>query len=371
MKISRWATYAVGVVAAAALIAGCSGNGGGTATQPPTGVVPNSVSPSGHGNGAEIPLQHGLQGTFLGTMPIGKIHTNHLKSWVSPAAKDAPRLMFASDANYGVVYIYLLPSFKLMGTLGGLSEPQGECADTKGDIFVANTGTKQVFKYSRTGTLLATYNDSFGYPVGCAVDPMTGNLAVTDIFDGYGSVSGDVLVYTSPSSTPTQLRNPSQFYYYFAGYDSSGNLWVDGKTSGGTYILSYCGASSCNTIPISGGTIYFPGAVEWDHTRSTWVVFDQLCGDSNAACSYPITDSGVLGTQTVYHNYNGSAVCDLIQGEIAADHHNYVAGGDYYACGFASSTFDRWAYPGGGSPTSYVLDANHYGLPVGAAISTK
>jgi hypothetical protein len=105
--------------------------------------------------------------------------------------------------------------------------------------------------------------------------------------------------------------------------------------------------------------------------RGQWVVFDQLCGGGNAACSYPITDSGVLGTKTTYSSYTGSAVCDLIQGVIAANGKNYVAGGDYFACGFANSSFDRWAYTAGGNPTAYVYDPNHYGEPVGAAISTK
>lgn len=371
MRISRWATYAVGVVAAAALIAGCNGNGSGTAMQPPSGAAPNSLSPSGHGNGngAVMPLNRGLQAAFIGAQPMAKVHTDHHKSWVSPAAMGAPRLYFASDAANNDVYIYLLPSFKLVGTLTGFSEPQGECADSSGNIYIANTNNKQALKYSRTGTLLATYNDSFGYPVGCAIDPTTGDLALTDIFDGNGSISGDVLVYTSPSSTPTELRNPSEFFYYFAGYDDNGSLWVDGRTSGGSFILSVCGASSCSTLPTSGGTINFPGTVQWDNRHQTWVVFDQLCGGGNAACSYPVSESGVLGTQTVYNNYNGTAVCDLIQGVIAANGKNYVAGGDYDPCGFASTTANRWGYPTGGAPTAHTTaDVVE---PIGAAISTK
>lgn len=374
MKISRWATYAVGVVAATALIAGCSSNGGGGAMQPPSGVAPNSVSPSAHGSGSGLmmPLHHGhsLQDAFIGSGPMGKVHPNHHKSWISPAAAGAPRLFFASDSGTNSVYVYRLPGFALVGTLTGFSEPQGECSDNKGNIFIANTGTSQVYQYSRTGTLLATYSDSLGYPVGCAWDPATGNLAVTDIFDFAYPYSGDVLIYTSPSSTPTQLRNPAQYYYYFAGYDTSGNLWVDGRDASGAFILSYCGASSCSTINLSGGTIYFPGAVQWDGVRSTWVVFDQLCNNGNNACSYPVSGSGALGTPTMYNNYNGGGDCDLIQAVIAANQRRYVAGGDYEYCGAASSTFDRWAYPAGGTPTNDTA-LTAYALPVGAAISTK
>ena len=369
MRISRWATYAVGVLASAALIAGCSSNGSGSLTQPPAASAPNAMSPSGHGGGGIMPMHRGLKDTFIGAGPMGNVHTDHRKSWVSPAAVGAPRLYFASDSGTNDVYIFLMPSMKLVGTLTGFTEPQGECADNKGNIFITNTGTSQIYQYSRTGTLLATYSDPYGYPVGCAWDPSTGHLAVTDIFDFSYPYDGDVLIYTSPSSSPTQLRNPSQYYYYFAGYDTSGNLWVDGRDPSGVFILSYCTASSCGTIPTSGGTIYFPGAVQWDGTRSQWVVFDQLCGDTTAACSYPVSGSGALGSPTTYMTYNSSPVCDLIQGVIAADRKNYVAGGDYEYCGVASSTFNRWAYTGGGNPTNDTT--NGASLPVGAAISTK
>jgi hypothetical protein len=359
------ATYAIGVLAAAALIAGCSGTGGGSSMQPPSAAAPMSHS----SHGGMMPLHRGAQDTFIGAMPIGKVHPDHHKSWVSPAAKGAPRIMFSSDDSNNDVYMFLLPSFKQVGTLTGFSEPQGMCSDNQGNIYISSTTAFQVLKYSRTGTLLATYTDPYGYPVGCAWDPATGNLAVTDIFDIAYPYDGDVLVYTSPSSAPIELRNPAQYFYYFAGYGPGSSLWLTGRDASGAFILSGCGASSCSTIPTSGGTIYFPGAVQWDGTRGEWVVFDQLCNDSNAACSYPVSGSGALGTPTDYNDYAGGAVCDLIQAVVAANGKKYVAGGDYDPCGFATSTYDRWPYTAGGTPTNEL--SNSYYFPVGAAISTK
>src|SRR5215472_11930436 len=79
MRISRLATYAVSVLAAAALIAGCSSNGSG---MQPSASAPNSLSPSGHGSGGMMPLHRGLKDTFIGVKRIGKVHTDHHKSWV-------------------------------------------------------------------------------------------------------------------------------------------------------------------------------------------------------------------------------------------------------------------------------------------------
>ena len=105
---------------------------------------------------------------------------------------------------------------------------------------------------------------------------------------------------------------------------------MSGRDSYGSYILSDCHqrASSCSTITLTGGTIYFPGAVQWDGTRSEWVVWDQLCGDSDAACSYPVSASGVLGTPTQYENYEGTGDCDMVQGVIGGNKHGFVIGGE-------------------------------------------
>jgi hypothetical protein len=359
MRISSPLAYALVAVAASALVASCSGAS-------PTSLTPGSAA--GGASRVPIPLHRHAGDTFNGVQWNGQAHTDHRKSWIAPDIARAPRLYFASDPGTNDVYIYTMPGMSLKGTLTGFNEPQGECADTHGNIYVTNTNSSQVLEYSRTGTLLNTYPDSYGYPVGCAVNPTNGNLAVADIFDFSGA--GHVLIYTSPSSQPTALQNPSQYFYYFAAYDSAGDLWVDGKDASGNFILSFCGASSCGTIPLTGATIYFPGAVLWDNTRSQWVVFDQSCGGTSAACSYVVGGSGSLGGKVTYTNYSGGNVCDLIQAQIAAWGHKYVAGGDYEYCGGASSTFNRWGYTGGGNPTNYAT-AGTYSLPNGAAISTK
>src|SRR5581483_3382361 len=55
------------------------------------------------------------------------------KSWFSPDIKAAkPPLLFVSDSGTGDVYIYKVPSLKVVGTVTGFFQPQGECSDGKG-----------------------------------------------------------------------------------------------------------------------------------------------------------------------------------------------------------------------------------------------
>jgi hypothetical protein len=299
----------------------------------------------------------------------GHIHRDHHKSWISPNITRLPRLLFASDVASGDVYIFELPQMLLEGTITGFIYPQGECSDKHGNVYVADTNAGNVYEYSRDLHLRNTYPVSYGPPEGCAVNPTNGNLAVTTYPTDTGA-TGAVLIYSSTSSSPTVLTNPEQFYYEFAGYDPSGNLWTDGFDAAySTTVVSSCGASSCSTVNLSGGTIGFPGAIEYDTVSKNWVIFDQYCDETEGSCSYPVSATGALGTQTVYLNHDGSNACDLVQGVIAAYGQKYVAGADYEYCGYDPSSVNRWAYPAGGMPTNHTDQV--VSSPIGAAISTK
>ncbi len=255
-------------MAAATLLAGCSSGGSQL-----SGLSPLASQP------------HQPSDTFAGLKWIGNVHPDHHKSWVSPNATQVPRLLFESDDGTNDVYIFGLPNLKLYGTLTGFDQPQGLCSDAKGNVYITNTGTSQVFEYSHAGKLLNTYKDTYGYPDGCAINPENGDLAVANIRGFSGA--GQVLVYSSPKSSPTVLRNPHQYSYYFDGYGPDGyQLWVDGKNAKGGYMVSQCVASTCSTINLTGGIIHSPGAVQFDYFEQAWVVFDQGPCASGGSCSY-------------------------------------------------------------------------------------
>jgi hypothetical protein len=360
MNVSKPAAYGVGLLAAVALMAGCS-----SGSQP--ALAPGSVTNAARLGADPLHLRGGLD-AFAAVHPYGPLHRDRRKSWIAPDTKRRPRLMFASDSEHGDVYVYSLPDMKLKGTLTGFYEPQGLCSDTRGSVYVANTLGTQVLKFARNGKLLHSYTDSYGYPIGCAFDPATGDLAVTNAFGFSGA--GQVLIFPG-TGLPKVLTNPSQYSYYFAGYGPGGdNLWVSGRDASGNFMLSQCNYSTCSTVNLTGGTVYFPGTVQWDKSSGSWVVFDQLCNDTAMTCSYPVSASGALGTPTVYQNYQGGNVCDMVQGEIAANHGKYVVGGDYAYCNTLPKTNDRWTYAPTANPTAYVTLAS-YSDPVGATVSTK
>ncbi|MGA8574312.1 MAG: hypothetical protein WB609_01335 [Candidatus Cybelea sp.] len=347
MKISRLAS---GVAATVAFLAGCSG-----------GLQPSG----GRGLG-----QMGHQLATYTSVRAPKVKPDHHKSWVSPDVKRAPRLLFVSDPSAGDVFIFTMPAMQLKGTLTGFNGPQGLCSDKQGNIWIVNTGTSQALKYSRAGQLLGSVSDPSGTPAGCAVNPTNGDLAVSDILGTSGA--GGVEVYHNGSGSPTRYSNPSQYEYFFPAYDTDGNLYVDGFTYP-SFVVMFSelpsGSGTMHTVNYSGGTIGFPGGVNWDRVNGQLVVNDQECQGVYASCAYQLTVSGSSATivgSTPLNNFDGTA-CDVDQGTIAP-FSKYFAG-PCITFAYSVSSVDRWAYPSGGTPSHYndsvVLE------PIGSAISNK
>jgi hypothetical protein len=309
-----------------------------------------------------------MASTLTAVHPIGLVRPDRNPSWFSPdKKKKAKGTLWVSDDAYDTVNVYSLPKLTSVMTLSGFSEPQGMCTSKKG-VWITNTGTEQILEYSTAGKEIGSLTDSVGYPVGCAVDK-SGDLAVTDIFGFEGA--GQVLLYKNATGTPTELSNSAQYYYYFDGFDSKGDIFTSGKNESDDYILSECaaGGTSCSTVTISGATIYFPGAVTYYAKKSEVVAWDQLCGDTEASCGYAMTISGSTGTvvgTTTLENYDGGSVCDAVQVALNTKGTS-VGGGDYEYCGDASSTADTWAFPAGGKPTADTTSG--IDEPIGAAFA--
>ena len=137
-------------------------------------------------------------------------------------ASSSSDLLYVSDESTANVYLFSYPAGQLVGTLTGLSFPEGLCVDRLGDVFVADPGAGQISEYAHGGTdPINTLKDSH-YPDGCAVDPTTGNLAVVN-------ESGNVSVYQNSTGEPTIYS--TAFVPWFCTYDTSGNLFADGSNS--------------------------------------------------------------------------------------------------------------------------------------------
>jgi hypothetical protein len=103
-------------------------------------------------------------------------------------------------------------------------------------------------------------------PAGCAVDPKTGDLAITSYGDKTGT-NANLAIFRKAKGMPDVYTDPDLLNYINCVYDSAGNLFVDG-----TYPHGYYGAklaelrrkgSSLHTINLD----YDPGwlgGVQWD-----------------------------------------------------------------------------------------------------------
>jgi hypothetical protein len=286
------------------------------------------------------------------------------------AASLKNKRLFVSDAGSGSVYLYDVPSLKLVAILQGFSSPQGECANDKGDVWVADNRADEIYELSYGGRTENHLSDTTGHPVGCAWDSTTGNLAVTNYL-GVESSSGAVLVYRHANGSPTAYTNHAQFSYGFAGYDTAGNLFFDGANAQGKFTLSELPSKgqTAHTIQVSGATIDSAGMVQWDPASNYLDVGDQNCGKTATSCLYQLQLSGKHATvvnKIALQNYAGSQVCDMVQGVIA-DGRLFGSDDDY--CGYADSATYGWSYPAGGSPSKHLTKG--VSKPIGATLATN
>ena len=183
-----------------------------------------------------------------------------------------------------------------MGTLTGFDEPQGECTDASGDVWIANTKATEMLEYAHGGTSpIATLSDPGEYPAGCAVDPTTGNLAVTNIYTARRRTAAISRSTRRTSSGGQHTPIPISDEYYFCGYDAKGNLFLDGQNAADAFELAKLPARSHTFTSISlDKTVYFPGGVQWD--GKDLAVGDQGYLDESLSAIYRVRLSGEHGT---------------------------------------------------------------------------
>jgi hypothetical protein len=314
-----------GVAIAAAVLAACANTG--ASQLPPSNAVRAAGSAARRG--------------------FATVRADRDRSWMSPQAKKTS-LLYISDVRTGDVYVYGYPGGKALGKLTGFGEPQGECTDTKGDVWIANTAKSQLVEYAHGGTsVIATLKDPGQYPSGCAVDG-AGDVAVTNIVSTRGG-QGSLAWYTRGAGKPTLISSPSFQEMYFDGFDAAGNLFVDGWPPNFAQAqlgeLPH-GGTSIVPITVSGATIRYPGGVAVE--KKTLAVGDQV----NDAV-FQLTESGtVMG----YTPLDGAYDC--VQGTIE---------GNVYVCpDSVNAAVEYFAYPAGGAPTHVISGLSE---PTGSAIS--
>lgn len=149
---------------------------------------------------------------------------------------------------------------------------QGMCTDSSGNVWMVAyvSGAFELLEYAHGGTTpiaqIAMPKHSY-YPRGCAVDPVTGDLAVADANGGpYG---GRIDVWAGArSGKPAVHKAP--FVPQYVTYDDKGDIVVAGYPGGSDFWLVLGelpkGARRVEYIKLDKPT-GLPGSIEWGGTH--------------------------------------------------------------------------------------------------------
>ena len=200
-----------------------------SASNLPTGFAPGSV------NQTQGTARHGIG-------PNGVLsHISTLRGWMSPDRKRKKKLLYVSDEGQGIVDIFAVPKYSMVGQItDGINQPEGLATDKKGKLYVSNLSgnTITVYKPGATSPSL-TLTDSDG-PDDVAVGS-NGYVYAVDI-------AGGIDVYPPGATEPsTRLTNSALTYAAGVAVDASNNLYADGTNGSGGAVVKYANASGSGT----------------------------------------------------------------------------------------------------------------------------
>ena len=374
MRLLRLGPYIAGILASVALLAGCSAGGSQSSALGST-----ALSPARQGANANRAAESVIQQMVAHPFKLGR--PDHRKSWVSPDAKDLPRLLYVSDPSTATITVLTMPSLGVKGTITGVTFPFGLCSDKSGNIWVADLLGLELVQYNfRTNgaTPLQTLADPTGFPASCAVSLVNGDIAAVNPINAVGPPS--VLIYKGGAGPPDQeLTSADMATISFVGYDGSGNLFVTGTDAQLNYVLAEAtlstsgGYGPLTNVPITGNALFSPGQIQWDRQTQTLVLGDQACNDTANSCLYQATVSGGtanVGPSIPLLDGAGNPVCDVLEFVISKNVKAKMgaAGSTLNSCNGDPNSVDRWLFPAGGLPTNSTTAIPE---PFGAALSVK
>jgi hypothetical protein len=335
MNFSKSARYVAAICMSAAMFSGCSGG-----------------SPSGFG--PTTSLQHGFS---------RGVHPDRGRSWMSPEAKTAKKLLYVSDSDTYDVYVFSFPKGKLVGTLTNQNNPAGLCTDSDGDVYVtqlyggydgrSDGGNIVEYAHGSTTPIIGLYDTGYE-PGACSVDPKTGDVAVANIVSVYFG-EGDLMIYGKGSDEGTAYQPPSSgdwFSVNTIGYDDQSNIFFAGSCNS-----AYCagelpsGSSSAETLTLNEGP-QGAGSVQWDGKYIT-------LSDSYNGTIYRYTFKGTSGTEVSSTSLDGLG--QWVQG-------SWIDGKTVTAPYSGGAMVSTYKYTAGGKATK-TISGSPLESPFGVAIS--
>lgn len=277
-------------------------------------------------------------------MPAGQSHASLSKS-----------LLYVTDVGTNDVDVYTYPQGNLIDTLTGFNSPVRDCSDAQGNVYVTNTESQELLKFSHGGQAVTeTFHDPGYLPWDCSVDSTTGSLAAT----AYGTSSsntGSVAIFTHGSALPTIYHAHGVQAYLFCTYDSNGNLFVDGLNDSYGFVLIELRKGAAKFVQIAIHQHFAAwGGLQWDGRYLA-------IGDGSTA----IYDFAIKGNKaTRKHTVPLHGAIDVAQ--FWLDGTTLIAPDGPNG---ANHDVGLWKYPQGGKPLK-AIGKGSLSNPSGATVST-
>ncbi|MGA8575877.1 MAG: hypothetical protein WB609_09405 [Candidatus Cybelea sp.] len=259
----------------------------------------------------------------------------------SPSQGAAARgaLLYVSDTSTSEVYVFSYPKGQLLNSLTGFQDPGGECVDANGNVFITNTGGSNIVEYGHGGSApIAMLKDAGWFPIGCSVDPVSGNLAVSN-FSSSSSGAGDVVIYKHAKGRPTgHYTDAKMNNMLLCGYDAAGNLFIDGLGQGSAFVLAELRHGGKALVNISvDQSIGNAGGVAWD---GKYVAV----GDQSTNVIYQFNVKGKKATKAGSTTLGGAS--EIFQ--------FWIDGSKVIGADALGGDAGIWSYPAGGTPVKTI-----------------
>ena len=193
------------------------------------------------------------------------VHADREQNWMLPEAKKLKQLLYVSVGTANDVYVYDYKTGEQVGLLTGFDQPQGQCVDAVGNVWITNFGDPSTsgyaVEYAHGGITVLSKLSVGGPSMGCSIDPTSGNLAVATAWGGNGA---ELVVFKNASGVPAVSTDPFCDSMNSPAYDDKGLLYVEGY---GCTDGSGCGQHVCtlqNGLMTTDVNIHDGGGMMWD-----------------------------------------------------------------------------------------------------------
>jgi len=261
--------------------------------------------------------------------------------------------------NYSTVWVYTYPQLKHVMTLKGFYSASAECTDAAGNVYVTNEKPVAIYEYQHGGTKrIKTFRLKRGGADGCAIDPTSGDLAVS----GNGST---VTIFEPGGSKQHTINDPAMFYNIYCTYDTNGDLFVDGLANAtGKTRLAELRQGTKSFVAISSDTaLALTDNIQWDGTYLTALYYIHGHHKQYKPFIAQLSVKQSKATKVAAHSLDAPAYRIL---------QYYISGGTlfvpnwYYEQGKELTNVLVYKYPSGGAPTTSFSKVND---PRGVVIS--